>query len=135
MPLQLDPPRPRSRISLTPLIDVVFILLLFFMLTTQFTRWRSLDVPLVQDAAAQVEDPPLRVALDAAGWLGVGAARIAPGSACAAEAARQLAGNTAPVVLRPGLEVRVQQIMDALGCLRAAGVAGLALADAAAPDS
>ncbi|MBK6278385.1 MAG: biopolymer transporter ExbD [Gammaproteobacteria bacterium] len=45
MLLRLDPPCPRSRISLTALIDVVFILLLFFMLTTQFTRWRSLDVP------------------------------------------------------------------------------------------
>lgn len=134
MLLRLDLPRPRSRISLTALIDVVFILLLFFMLTTQFTRWRSLDVPLAQEAAERVEERPVRVGLDAAGWLSLGEVRIAPGSGCVAEAAAALAGASAPVVLRPQADARVQSIMDALGCLRAAGAAGLVLADAAAAE-
>lgn len=34
----------RNGISLTPLIDVVFILLMFFMLTTQFFRTGVLDI-------------------------------------------------------------------------------------------
>lgn len=34
----------KRRISLTALIDVVFILLLFFMLTTSFSQWRAIDV-------------------------------------------------------------------------------------------
>ncbi len=34
----------RRLISLTPLIDVVFILLLFFMLSSGFTHWRQLDI-------------------------------------------------------------------------------------------
>ena len=132
--LRLEPPRPRSRISLTALIDVVFILLLFFMLTTQFTRWRSLDVPLAQEAAEPADEEPLRVALDAAGWLTAGEARIAPGSSCAAEAGSLLGGSTAPVVLRPAADARVQPIMDALDCLRAAGAAELVLADAATAE-
>lgn len=33
-------------ISLTPLIDVVFILLLFFMLTSEFVEWRSLELSM-----------------------------------------------------------------------------------------
>ena len=38
---------PRRRpISLTPLIDVVFILLMFFMLTSAFTRWKAVDLRL-----------------------------------------------------------------------------------------
>lgn len=134
MLLRLEPPRPRSRISLTALIDVVFILLLFFMLTTQFTRWRSLDVPLAQEAAQPADEQPLRVALDAAGWLAVGDARIAPGSSCAAEARSLLGGSTAPVVLRPAADARVQPIMDALDCLRAADAAELVLADAATAE-
>ncbi|MBO8087018.1 MAG: biopolymer transporter ExbD, partial [Marichromatium sp.] len=32
----------RNPISLTPLIDVVFILLLFFMLASHFDQWRAL---------------------------------------------------------------------------------------------
>lgn len=36
-------------LSMTPLIDVIFLLLLFFMLTSTFTRFA--EVPLVQAAA------------------------------------------------------------------------------------
>ena len=130
MLLRLEAARPRSRISLTALIDVVFILLLFFMLTTQFTRWRSLDVPLADEASARTETRPLDVALDAGGGLRVGAARIAPGSSCAAEARSLLGGPTLPVLLRPAADVRVQPVMDALDCLRRAGATELLLADA-----
>lgn len=34
----------KRAISLTPLIDVVFILLLFFMLSSTFTQWRQQDL-------------------------------------------------------------------------------------------
>ena len=54
MPLNLDQPRKKQLISLTPLIDVVFILLLFFMLTSSFVAWRTLDTPL----AAPFADTP-----------------------------------------------------------------------------
>jgi biopolymer transport protein ExbD len=46
MLLNLDIKRKKNRISLTPLIDVVFILLLFFMLSSTFTKWRKVDMPL-----------------------------------------------------------------------------------------
>lgn len=36
--------RRRTLIRLTPLIDVVFILLVFFMLATSFRDWRSVDL-------------------------------------------------------------------------------------------
>lgn len=36
--------RRRRGVRLAPLIDVVFILLLFFMLTTGFVPWRQIDV-------------------------------------------------------------------------------------------
>ena len=37
-------PRRGRLISLTPLIDVVFILLVFFMLASNFSNWRSIDL-------------------------------------------------------------------------------------------
>lgn len=36
--------RRRALISLTPLIDVVFILLVFFMLASSFLEWRSIEL-------------------------------------------------------------------------------------------
>ena len=45
LPLRLSSPtRPRRLISLTPLIDVVFILLVFFMLASSFLDWRAIDL-------------------------------------------------------------------------------------------
>lgn len=38
----------RPQISLTPLIDVVFILLIFFMLVTKMTHYQSLDLYMSQ---------------------------------------------------------------------------------------
>lgn len=40
----LLPCRPRRSVNLTPLIDVVFILLMFFMLTSTFSQWRSVEL-------------------------------------------------------------------------------------------
>ncbi len=54
-------PRPQSEeitINLTPLIDVVFLLLIFFMVSTTFTKETQLKVDLPQattDQVAQVE--------------------------------------------------------------------------------
>ena len=41
-------------INLTPLIDVVFLLLIFFMVTTTFTRESQLEVNLPEASSAQV---------------------------------------------------------------------------------
>ncbi|MGO2235110.1 biopolymer transporter ExbD [Marinomonas sp. UCMA 3892] len=56
MPLNLSQPKRKNAISLTPLIDVVFILLLFFMLTSSFVPWRIVDTPL--SVASDVQNPP-----------------------------------------------------------------------------
>jgi len=49
----------RKMISLTPLIDVVFILLLFFMLSTNFTRWHQIN--LQSATSNEIQTPELRV--------------------------------------------------------------------------
>ena len=56
MPLKLDQPRKKQLVSLTPLIDVVFILLLFFMLTSSFVAWRTLDTPLAAPSQEVLPD-------------------------------------------------------------------------------
>jgi biopolymer transport protein ExbD len=44
MQLEAFPGKKRRGISLTPLIDVVFILLLFFMLSSDFMHWRQISL-------------------------------------------------------------------------------------------
>ncbi|WP_078118702.1 ExbD/TolR family protein [Thiosocius teredinicola] len=46
MKIQIAHPRRRSLIGLTPLIDVVFILLFFFMLASSLDNWQGMDFHL-----------------------------------------------------------------------------------------
>ncbi len=65
----------RRRIShvpnLTPLIDIVFLLLVFFMLTSHFVREDSIDIDLpVADSGESIEDDEhLEVVIDAQGRI------------------------------------------------------------------
>ena len=65
------PRRPQrdNSINLTPLIDVVFLLLIFFMVSTTFTRETQLEVDLPQaDNTAEVSaERPVEVVITAEG--------------------------------------------------------------------
>ena len=56
-------------VNLTPLIDVVFLLLIFFMVTTTFDRHARLKVSLPESSvkSIQQQDDPLVLAIDARG--------------------------------------------------------------------
>jgi biopolymer transport protein ExbD len=56
-------------INLTPLIDVVFLLLIFFMVSTTFKRDAELKIELPEASAkpTQVKTKPLEVVIDAKG--------------------------------------------------------------------
>ncbi len=56
-------------INLTPLIDVVFLLLIFFMVSTTFRKEAELqlDLPRAAEESAPVEQQQLTVAIDADG--------------------------------------------------------------------
>ncbi len=60
--------------NLTPLIDAVFLLLVFFMLTSHFVRDESLNIalPEAQSGSEMLDDKPLEVALEAGGDILVG---------------------------------------------------------------
>ncbi len=46
----------RRRIPLTPLIDVIFILIMFFLLSSTFGVWRPLDVGIGSSTAEKTND-------------------------------------------------------------------------------
>lgn len=50
--LATEPRRRRNLIGLTPLIDVVFILLMFFMLASSFLDWRAIELDPPQRAGS-----------------------------------------------------------------------------------
>lgn len=91
-------PRPRRdpvEVNLTPLIDVVFLLLIFFMVSTTFETRQALELVLPESAsgvAAEVSPVTLVVTADGEYRLGgrtLSAAALPEALAAEAEAARE----------------------------------------------
>lgn len=57
MKINGPPARRRNLVSITPLVDVVFILLFFFMLASSFDRWQGIDLTLVAAQAPAAVRP------------------------------------------------------------------------------
>lgn len=54
--------RPEPDVNLTPLIDVVFLLLIFFMVSTSFVRQSQITIRLPEaESTAMVEEPPEKI--------------------------------------------------------------------------
>lgn len=65
--------RESVEVNLTPLIDVVFLLLIFFMVSTTFDSRRALDLILPQSSqASAVEQAPLILTIAAGGAFTLG---------------------------------------------------------------
>ncbi len=117
----------RALISLTPLIDVVFILLVFFMLASSFLDWRAIDLNAPADAKArgamtgalliEVRTDGLRLAGETVS-LDTLAARVA---------ARMAQKPDQRVLIKPAAGVVLQDAVQVLDRLAAAGVADLSL--------
>ena len=66
--------------TLTPLIDIVFLLLVFFLLTAHFVKDQSLDIvlPEADSATAQEDDGALEVVIDKHGNISLNEQHINP---------------------------------------------------------
>ncbi len=112
-------PRPRRRPGLTPMIDVVFLLLVFFMLAARFGIETSLPLSAGGGDDAPWEGPPrlIRVLPEAVTLNGQAVAladlpaRLAP----------LMPDADAPVLLRAGDGADLSRLVAVIDVLRAAG--------------
>ncbi|TVS00545.1 MAG: biopolymer transporter ExbD [Rhodospirillales bacterium] len=123
-------PGRRRLISLTPLVDVVFILLVFFMLASSFIDWRAIDltVPAVPIAGAATE--PLWLVDIGPDGLRLAGEPVSPGVLAARLNERLAVAPEQRVLVRPAAGVPLQDAVDVLGTLSTAGVRRIALVEA-----
>ncbi|GAB5502781.1 ExbD/TolR family protein [Pyruvatibacter sp.] len=115
--LNLSKGRARVVLSLTPLIDVVFILLVFFMLVSQFATWREVEMRPQASLDEQTTDlAPLVITVDANNTVTINGRPVADAPDAASEAARTLSeGQT--VILRPLEGTAIQPVISLLEAL------------------
>ena len=116
------PPRRRRGPGLTPLIDVVFLLLVFFMLASRFGLPGAAPLAAAGSGAGW-EGPPRLVTVLPAGVLVNGV----PVEDAAAALAPLMPPGGGPVLVRAAEGTDVQRLVDAMDALRAGGAPLLAL--------
>ena len=125
-------------INLIPLIDVLFCLILFLVLTTSFNQRAALHLQLPQSAAGVVPDarPPLLIMVDVEGRYFVGNTEVPRKDVESVKAAiAQEAGNdrTRPVVLRADGRTPHQSVVTAMDALGQLGFTKLSIATTPEP--
>lgn len=120
-------------INLTPLIDVVFLLLIFFMVTTTFTRDTRLTVNLPEADANSSESLPdqIEVTVSEAGRFSVNGEVLNNNQATTlGEAILQAAqrDRSRPVLLVADAEATHQSVVTAMDAIGQAGFSRLSIA-------
>ncbi|MCY4427418.1 MAG: biopolymer transporter ExbD [Halieaceae bacterium] len=120
--------RPRLQeagVNLTPLIDVVFLLLIFFMVSTTFVKTARLQIELPEAAAATTVDEPeqIEILIDESGRYRVNSRQLANSGLAALKSAisQEARGDTSiPLLITADALTRHQAVvraMDAAGQL------------------
>lgn len=115
----------KRQMSLTPIIDVVFLLLMFFMLASTFSRYAHVELGLsgrVETAAvAPAETRNILLSVRGNGTFAVNGAAVAVDGL--ADALREAAENQdARVLIRPAEDAAAEALVRAVEQARASGV-------------
>ncbi|SIN80491.1 ExbD/TolR family protein [Vannielia litorea] len=124
-----EPPRKARRPSLTPLIDVVFLLLVFFMLASRFGTEVMLPLPLAGSGggAAAYSGPPRLVDITPQGTRLNGVETDEQVLATALAQLTESPGDT--IILRGREGASLQRVVTLAETLRAAGFTALVLVE------
>ena len=135
--------RPRQRrsvdVNLTPLIDVVFLLLIFFMVTTTFNRQSELKIELPEAGAAVPEEKvePIELVIDAKGRYFVNDQELVNTQpATVYEALREAMKDReeTPLIIRADAQTPHQSVVTAMDAAAKLGLTRLSIATTRASD-
>lgn len=120
-------------VNLTPLIDVVFILLLFFMVTTTFNRHSELriDLPEASSESQPEQQKQLEIAIDASGNYFVNGQKMVNTKAeTLLLALRKAIGNDkeVPVSIRADAKTPHQSVITAMDAASKLGLTKMSIA-------
>lgn len=133
-------PREPVDINLTPLIDVVFLLLIFFMVSTTFNRDSelSIELPAASADAQQQQKDSIEVAIDAKGRFYVNGRQLLNTQAKTLRQALQAAAgesDSPPIIISADAMTPHQAVVQIMDAARELGFVRLTFATRLVPES
>lgn len=119
------------KVDLTPMIDVVFLLLIFFMISTTFIEQPGLSIDLPESGSDQIKqtEKDLHIYLTASGDIYLERTKVTKAALEAHLATYKPAvAGTMTFLLMADKEARHGQVVELMGMARAAGFSQLAIA-------
>ena len=122
-------PAEEDEVNLTPMLDVVFIMLIFFIVTASFVKEAGIDITRPPAATAErKERGNILIAITANDQIWIDRRQVDP-RALRANIERLHAENPeAPVVIQPHPESRTETMIHIMDSARLAGVYNISLA-------
>jgi biopolymer transport protein ExbD len=119
-------------INLTPLIEVVFLLLIFFMVSTTFDTTSQLKINLPEASQDQAVVPPqkLNLMIDAKGNFFLNSRELTNNKSATLKAAleRTMDGNRLPIVIQSDADSPVQSLVTAMDVVGQLGLSQVSIA-------
>lgn len=117
--MQLSKPNRKSLVNLTPLIDVVFILLIFFMLASNFVRWHYIELSVGDASDIEIDHKKISIiAIDREKSYFLNKEEL-PIDVIIKKVREQVRNNVEhPIVVQPKEGTDVQTMVDVLNLLK-----------------
>lgn len=119
-------------INLTPLIDVVFLLLIFFMVSTTFDTTSQLKIKLPEASQSNESKPAnrLNLLIDAKGRFFLNSRELSNNKQSTLRAAleRSMEGRDLPIVIQSDADSPVQSLVTAMDVVGQLGISQVSIA-------
>jgi len=123
------PAQDDTELDMTPMLDIVFIMLIFFIVTTSFVKESGITVSMPQaETASQQENTNIFIAITDRGEVWIDRRPVDPRSVRAIVARLHADNPEGSVIIQSDEEAATGILVDVMDQVRLAGVEGIAIA-------
>lgn len=123
------PAQEETELDMTPMLDIVFIMLIFFIVTTSFVKESGVTVTSPSaESASQQENANIFIAITATGEVWIDRRPVDPRSVRAIIARMHADNPEGSVIIQSDEEAFTRMLVDVMDQVRLAGVEAIAIA-------
>ena len=114
-----------AEINITPMLDIVFIMLIFFIVTTSFVKEKGLEVSRPSNSPpkeVQQDKGPIVVRIDASSLISVKGRVLEPNAVVANLEREKAEKPTSPLIVAAHPEADTEALVTVLDAARAVGI-------------